>query len=1502
MPGGKSDVGGANVAFRQMEGDIEVRSQGMVASVRSSSLGGRNSRWVSAMAACSLMVLCALAPRASAADGVEGYWGNTAPASGAIGGEFFIDNMGPEGRYGPMGVGVNDTSGDVYVADPGNNRVQQFSEDGDFIRTFGVDVISTGASNHGNEIQSVMVNAGAGQFKLSFGADTTGDLAFNASATQVAAALNGLPSISAGGGGVTVAGGPGGPGGTSPYVVFFDAGPLAGVDVPELASAAGTTPLSGGTGSGADAATVSTFSAGEAEVGFEICDATAPSPNQPADCKAGLGEPMGGGMSAPKGVAVNQATGDVYVVDEGFLRVDQFTAEGVWLRSWGQDVIASGPHDNGVGFEICTAADVCQFGSGSDTTGGAFRSEFFEGLFGGNPAVVPAGLANAGNVLVPDPANARVQEFTAAGAFVRAFGLDVTTGGSTTFEVCTVAADCQAGTRGQTEPGAFSDRNPQRVAVDGDGAIYTVDGPGEFAQNPAFRVQKFLPSSGLGLAASEFAPTVLSGTCPGGSPTDIAVDPVDNHVFVAKYFGAGEGAPPAATGESRVLELDESGTLLDTHLVGAGLNPPTPPSLSVRYPRSGLAVRAGGGTTYVTATNGAGAPRVFRLGAVPAPVAALDEITDVTLESATVHGSVNPNGGRLETSYRIEYSRNGRDWTDATGDVPVGNGATDVPIDENITGLPSNVDLLIRIVATKPFNSGFAATAPLEIRTSGAPPLAQTGRAWWNGSAELVLSGSVHPRNANTTYYFEFGPTASYGSKTPVNLKGRAGDGGVARTVQEQLYGLATDSPIHYRVVATNASGTATGSDRVIASHDESYVYELVTDGESNGLGVLGVRGISDDGQRVAVAAQTLGDPPSLPSQTNGFIALRGASRWSIPSIGPDPAVGSGTAIAQLMDLPTDLSAVLFPQRSITEAMAQEGRWVRSRIDGTSDPVSPLLAPVQVLEPSVNQGNQFVYEGGSSDLSTFVFKKVFDGGAITYLPGEPLVRSGYADKRQVNIYQVDSGGSGPELSLVNRDAANNPISNVCGAWVGSEVGTGMRLRPVSADGSVVYFGARPGAPTTGTCNASAFRQRVFKRVNGTSTVPVSESQCTRVSPTPCSPTDGDDAFQGASADGEVVLFTSTRQLTNSDEDATKDLYLYDADPPAGQPTLVQASAGEVTASHPQVGSGAAVQGVTTVAADGSRVYFVANGQLTGDAPSTGPKLFVFERSDEHPGGRIEFVAALSQFLDSFSLSLFNEGQDSRKAWALPFRSPSGGPGDGHILAFASFAALLPAEDQDFAADLYRYNDETDELTCISCAGDGLFNSVVLPNGFLKNATYAQESRVGSEDGSAFAFATTEAILPEDENLVQDAYIWRNGQLSLVSGSVGTEGIASEALISAGGDRAFFLTKAVLNPSDRNSGLDVYAASIGGGLPLQRPGESPCEDGDSCRGGAPPPPPVSPPVSRDFSGPGNVTPKKPCKKPKVKRKGRCVKPKASRKHKAGKRTGKSGNHNSRGGNR
>jgi len=74
-----------------------------------------------------------------------------------------------------------------------------------------------------------------------------------------------------------------------------------------------------------------------------------------------------------------------------------------------------------------------------------------------------------------------------------------------------------------------------------------------------------------------------------------------------------------------------------------------------------------------------------------------------------------------------------------------------------------------------------------------------------------TLRGAVNPRSLATTYFFQYGPTAAYGAQTaPTPLAA----GATAVNVSARGIGLVPAATFHFRLVATNASGTSVTPDR----------------------------------------------------------------------------------------------------------------------------------------------------------------------------------------------------------------------------------------------------------------------------------------------------------------------------------------------------------------------------------------------------------------------------------------------------------------------------------------------------------------------------------------------------------------------------------------------------------------------------------------------------------------------------------------------------------------
>ncbi len=90
------------------------------------------------------------------------------------------------------------------------------------------------------------------------------------------------------------------------------------------------------------------------------------------------------------------------------------------------------------------------------------------------------------------------------------------------------------------------------------------------------------------------------------------------------------------------------------------------------------------------------------------------------------------------------------------------------------------------------------------------PPVVVTGEADEIGGAIATLHGTVNPKGLPTDYWFEYGPTEAYGSKTAVV---EAGDGEEAVDVEADLTGLDPETPYHLRLVAENEIGETQGED-----------------------------------------------------------------------------------------------------------------------------------------------------------------------------------------------------------------------------------------------------------------------------------------------------------------------------------------------------------------------------------------------------------------------------------------------------------------------------------------------------------------------------------------------------------------------------------------------------------------------------------------------------------------------------------------------------------------
>lgn len=111
----------------------------------------------------------------------------------------------------------------------------------------------------------------------------------------------------------------------------------------------------------------------------------------------------------PNGIAVDERTGDIYVVDSNNSRVEKFTANGKFLLAWGW----------GVADGHTQALQTCQSDCHAGLEGpGAGQLQFAEGIAVDNQPASPS----RGDVYIVDIGNHRVEKFSPTGRFLLMFG------------------------------------------------------------------------------------------------------------------------------------------------------------------------------------------------------------------------------------------------------------------------------------------------------------------------------------------------------------------------------------------------------------------------------------------------------------------------------------------------------------------------------------------------------------------------------------------------------------------------------------------------------------------------------------------------------------------------------------------------------------------------------------------------------------------------------------------------------------------------------------------------------------------------------------------------------------------------------------------------------------------------------------------------------------------------------------------------------------------------
>ncbi len=986
-------------------------------------------------------------------------------------------------------------------------------------------------------------------------------------------------------------------------------------------------------------------------------------------------------------------------------------------------------------------------------------------------------------------------------------------------------------------------------------------------------------------------------------------------------------------------------------------NPTQPPFLEGFDTQPVLASVTGlaPGTTYhyrvltvsSTGEETTGADETFMTPEAPLTETAIAQSSTIV----SLSGELNPNGATGKVTYQFDYNTNGTctvpkitSQEEKEGKQPPFQPSTratevtegkHVHVQAEATGLEPNEQYTFCLVATNAYGGQAAGNTISTTTGHQAPGITEASVTNITSNAATV-DAKINPYGESSAYQIEYGTSAAYGSSTPeVNT----GAQHVPLSVQAQLAGLTPATEYHYRITATSGAGTEYTPDATFTTSQtpaegivglpDKRAYEMVTPVENEDAdvyvpeaiehyGTPGEMGIatslpfqaSIDGNAVAYVADptTGGTGESGSGSGNEYLATRSTTGgWTQTNLQPQ---GNESAFYQAFS--SELSVGIIQSRSSNENASENERQKSLSQEAPSGGYEDLYTHKMSetgYSPFITDSTVFHSSPEEFDIGSSRFPKSNPaaGGIVPY--------AGASENFSDLFFEANDALT--EGAIDGGESENNLYESVGGK---------LSLVNVLPDGQTepnATFGAPPTKQPWDNLPdfshvISASGSRVFWTDLNTNDLYMSENVGS-----PAERTAQVDARQGgagpggggrfwtADKTGSVMFFTDADSagLTPDTQPGSGDnLYEYEA------PTD-QDPDGHLTDLTPV--SDAGVEGVIGASEEtGEYVYFVATGVLTGSeensvgriAQAGRPNVYVL-RQGESP----QFITTLSS---SPAAIASNQAVSSDDSEAIPGINNGGSyaevgdwqPGlgtrtaevtpDGHSVVFMSTERLTGYDNEVEAIDrgrrvalseVFIYNTENRRLTCVSCASNSEPPRVGKPAGVVEgvgsvgvgaflqpswSATYLPEWV--SADGSRVFFDTTVGLVPQDTNDALDVYEWERdgsgscdespGCVYLLSGGVSPSASYFESASSSGND-VFIATRAKLAQEDDNETYDLYDVRADAVPPVSPPA---CT-GTGCQGVPAAPPVFATPPSVTFSGVGNFLPSSTVTKSTVKKK-------------------------------
>jgi hypothetical protein len=1201
--------------------------------------------------------------------------------------------FGEEGEHAgqfrnPAGMAINQGTGDVYLGDDGNQRIDRFGASGNWLMAWGWDV---NEESPAEELQTCttlcqkgLEGSGAGMFGFEeIGGVAVDNELISPSYGDVYAVDRGNFRVEKFGptgnfmlmfGGGVITGGATGTGTliagnntitsvTTTSKTFLVGQTIEGVGISaattitkvgegtitlsHLATASGATNLTVAAGAGSvpnnERQTIAFV--GNAPTGgtFTLTFRTPnPSPSEAtttaikydatlAEVKAAL-EALSNMKAVGGEVEVKGAAGGPYTVEFKGTRyadtnVKELEGNGGELQPAGEVFVAvTTPVEGHSEPEVCDTASICQAGAGGTSTNGQFEWSFR----GSYIAVGPGG-----DVYVGD--QARVQVFDPSGAPLPLKSISLA--------------------------GLGSEGKVSALAVDSAGDVFVRD-------SEASGVRELEPDG------TEKSVQFDSGSVQIEAVALEEAGGVVTHVYVEDSEGG-----------YHFLKYDPAGK----ELTSFGLN-------TISFSPGGLAFANASGALYADGFTNSGEPRVFVF--TPPPPGPLIEPYG---ESGTAekHGAakfeaiVNPEGHA--TTYHVEYIS--EEQFKADGET-YGAGTKSEAGPSSITeGLFEDHPVEVKLPEAKlvrgvTYHWRFVATDSQPVTTTGPDnTLEEIQSALIDGpwasevtATSATLAARINPEGQSTSYRLQYGTSTAYEHE----FAGNVGAGTEFVTVGGyHLQELTPGTTYHFRVITVNeciAGKTCTqdGVDHTFTTRPaasevalpDGRAWELVTPATTGGsvLELSHMQAASDGSAITYLAGGTLGE--NVVSNTAGaqVLSRRGREGWGSQDIsGPVQPVKEGqnysleilssgyyslfsADLASALYYPHNNDGVLTPDA--LEGTTYQRNNVTCRTGETTSCYKPLLSPANTppgtelmhIDAIVKlRSPQAAFLAGTPDLAHLVVGSPLSliAGVHEYAP--PEIGHGYG-----NLYEWNEGRLQLVSILPNGKTDESNLAELAGQGEQS----GQVARVLSSDGRRVAWaeGDRYGQGT--------FRGLYVRDMVEGKTVHVGGVAA---------------SYQTMSSDGSRVFFLEHG-----------DLYEYHVAPGASYDA---GTTTDLTASHgPGESSAGAQEIVSDVSEDGSYVYFVATGVLSSAKSATGEKAAsgadnVYVLHNE--GGAWEaprFIARLSGE-DEHSWAAHGSSQSNRYPELTGVTSRVSP--DGRYLAFMSSRSLTGYDNRDASPEAYE---------------------------------------------------------------------------------------------------------------------------------------------------------------------------------------------------------------------